>query len=345
MTKTTEIDRMKKKIAKMIALAILAVALPLVAVAQPCPSINGQPIQFNTELQLGQSACINICAFQLVNFFLVGADLDEAGIPVLVTHAGCNPANSDCNLSCDPIDPPAIFTLGGGIFFPSPDAWGGYTDCLEIIYSWNHDGYWDIQVWSLCDGCFCLTFDDQLAAELSSFDATAGDNQVNVTWTTASESDLTQFNVLRDGVKVHEAPASNSPTGHTYSWLDASVLNGVSYTYTLESVDLNGAHEVLGATNATPGSESVVTEFGLAQNYPNPFNPETNITFSLPAASNVSLRVFNLIGQEVATLVNGAQTAGTHVVSFDGSNLTSGVYIYRLDAGEFSATRKMILMK
>jgi hypothetical protein len=344
-TKTTENDRMKKIFAIMM-VAVLAFALPKAVQAQCTPTFNGAPFTPSTELHLGESACINLCAFSFVAFALVGADLDEAGVPVLLTAAGCSPTNSNCDQQCDPIDPPTLFTLGGGIYFPDPNAYGGYSDCMEIIYRHNHDGVWEIEIFSLCEGCFCLTFDDQLAAEVSNFDAVAGDSKVTLSFTTVSETDLDRFNVLRDGVKQTEIAATNSASGHSYSWVDNNVINGVSYTYTLESVDLNGNAETLGATSATPNaSASVVSTYALEQNFPNPFNPETNISFELAEATNVSLRVFNLLGQEVASLVNGPQAAGRHTVSFDGSNLTSGMYVYRLEAGEFSATRKMVLMK
>ena len=86
-------------------------------------------------------------------------------------------------------------------------------------------------------------------------------------------------------------------------------------------------------------------DFALHQNYPNPFNPSTEITFTLPAASNVSLRVYNLLGQEVASLVDEYRSAGTHSVSFDASELSSGMYIYRLESGSNSVARKMMLSK
>jgi hypothetical protein len=88
-------------------------------------------------------------------------------------------------------------------------------------------------------------------------------------------------------------------------------------------------------------------EFALEQNYPNPFNPSTNIEFSIPNATPVRLEVFNVLGQRVATLVNGqTMTAGTHSVAFDASAMTSGMYIYRLQAGaSFSQTRTMMLLK
>ncbi len=94
-----------------------------------------------------------------------------------------------------------------------------------------------------------------------------------------------------------------------------------------------------------PGEPVIPDEFTLNQNYPNPFNPATTIRFDLPQSGNVVLSVFNLLGQEVATLVNARMNAGKHVVSFDASRLTSGVYFYTLSSGNFVATKKMILMK
>lgn|GEM_PF-5540388 len=88
-----------------------------------------------------------------------------------------------------------------------------------------------------------------------------------------------------------------------------------------------------------------VQEFSLDQNYPNPFNPSTNISFTLPQQANISLKVFNILGQEVVTLVNEIKTAGQHSVSFDASQLSSGVYIYRLEAGSIIQSRKMMLIK
>ncbi|MBU0692742.1 T9SS type A sorting domain-containing protein, partial [bacterium] len=87
------------------------------------------------------------------------------------------------------------------------------------------------------------------------------------------------------------------------------------------------------------------TEYALHQNYPNPFNPETNISFDLAEAGAIKLTVFNPLGQTVATLVNGTMASGRHTIAFDGTNLTSGLYYYRLEAGDFSAIRKMVLMK
>ncbi|NJD21470.1 MAG: T9SS type A sorting domain-containing protein [Melioribacter sp.] len=93
------------------------------------------------------------------------------------------------------------------------------------------------------------------------------------------------------------------------------------------------------------GDQSVPVAYELKQNYPNPFNPSTDITFTLEKQEVVSLVVYNIIGQEVATLVSGPMSAGSHIVKFNASKLTSGVYLYRLKAGNFVAVKKMLLLK
>jgi hypothetical protein len=117
--------------------------------------------------------------------------------------------------------------------------------------------------------------------------------------------------------------------------------------------DTNGQH---GVWNRLVLAEAVITnteesgftqpkEFKLSQNYPNPFNPSTNIDFALPQAMDVELRVYNSLGQQVATLVNSSLPAGSHSISWDAQDMASGLYIYRLVAGDNMLTRKMILMK
>lgn len=85
--------------------------------------------------------------------------------------------------------------------------------------------------------------------------------------------------------------------------------------------------------------------FGVSQNYPNPFNPKTKIKYQIPKSSFVNLKIFDIIGREVITLVNEEKQMGYFEIDFDGSNLPSGVYFYRLQAGAFKETKKLILMK
>ncbi|MCX6640851.1 MAG: S8 family serine peptidase [bacterium] len=92
-------------------------------------------------------------------------------------------------------------------------------------------------------------------------------------------------------------------------------------------------------------TNTIPNEYALGQNYPNPFNPLTSISFNLPQAGLVKLTVFDVMGRQVATLVNGMREAGAHSVTFDATNLASGVYLYKLEAGDYSAVQKMVLMK
>ena len=89
----------------------------------------------------------------------------------------------------------------------------------------------------------------------------------------------------------------------------------------------------------------IVEAYALEQNYPNPFNPSTIIRFSIPEQTNVTLKIFNSVGQEVASLFNGEVSAGNHEVNFNASALSSGVYFYRIQSPSFTETKKMILIK
>lgn len=195
---------------------------------------------------------------------------------------------------------------------------------------------------------FCVSFeyDYILAVELASFDAVAGDGRITLNWRTASETANDHFEILRDGVKVAEQRAQNHATGGSYSWSDATAHNGTTYTYTLIAVDIYGARKELGTVSATPSvSSAAITEYALSQNYPNPFNPTTSIAVDLVETGNVTLKVYNLVGQEVASLMSGPMTAGRHIVNFDAAKLSSGIYLYRLSVNGFVAEKKMLLMK
>ena len=122
---------------------------------------------------------------------------------------------------------------------------------------------------------------------------------------------------------------------------DFFYTNG-TYTYTLKQVDISGTVNTMGDLTVTVG---VAAEYNLAQNFPNPFNPTTNISYNLENDGFVNLTVYDLSGREVATLVNGHLNAGPHEVTFDATGLTSGIYFYKLTAGEYSSMHKMVLMK
>ncbi|MGE5402814.1 MAG: T9SS type A sorting domain-containing protein, partial [Ignavibacteriales bacterium] len=99
--------------------------------------------------------------------------------------------------------------------------------------------------------------------------------------------------------------------------------------------------DITGVTKTKPE----LTGYAMQQNYPNPFNPSTVITFEIPVDSFVELNVYDLLGREVTTLVKGERPAGKYSVSFDGGDMASGIYIYRLKAGEYTINRKMTLIR
>ncbi len=121
------------------------------------------------------------------------------------------------------------------------------------------------------------------------------------------------------------------------------VINAASGGIQVDKVDFFVIGELTPVSNED--EIDLVNSFSLSQNYPNPFNPTTNINFNLPVSANVSLKVYNLLGQEVQSLLNEARTAGSYTVKFDARNLASGVYFYRLEAGSFVTQRKMTLIK
>src|SRR5690606_1200453 len=128
---------------------------------------------------------------------------------------------------------------------------------------------------------------------------------------------------------------------NNYTFVDNITAEGKSY-YRLKQIDLDGTFSY---SNEVEVEITAPKTYSLEQNFPNPFNPETEITFSLAKSDNVTLKIYNILGSEVATLVNGFMEAGKHSVRLKASNLTSGVYLYTIKSANFTATRKMILMK
>ena len=244
----------------------------------------------------------------------------------------CNDPEGTCVLSRDQCDPgcnsPEIVE---GLILPA----GTYYIITSMFGT------------DICDDIYIIIHGDKpLPVELTSFDAVAGNGSVTLNWTTASESNSDRFDIVRNGTTVGIIAAENLATGASYTWTETNLTNGHEYTYELVSVDVSGAMNTIAEVSATPNfNAAAVSEYALHQNYPNPFNPETSISFDIAEAGAVSLTVFNPLGQTVATLVNGTMAAGRHTITFDGTNLTSGLYYYRLEAGDFSAIRKMVLMK
>jgi hypothetical protein len=190
-------------------------------------------------------------------------------------------------------------------------------------------------------------YDVILPVQLLSFAAVAGNGEVTLRWETATETDNDHFEIVRDGARMTTVRgAGTSATAHSYTWTDETVQNGVTYRYTLTAVDVNGSVSELGTAEATPREDAgVVHEYALYQNYPNPFNPTTNIMYDVKDAGLVTLKVCNMMGQEVTTLVNAERAQGRYTVSFNATNLPSGVYLCKMTAGSYTSRIKMLLMK
>jgi hypothetical protein len=191
-----------------------------------------------------------------------------------------------------------------------------------------------------------VTLDVIVPVELVSFAAMSDKNDVILTWFTATEINNSGFEVQRKTNGEYERIAFVEGKGTTteiqnYLFRDENLLSG-SYTYRLKQTDYDGSFAYSNEIEIDIEQPSV---FYLGQNYPNPFNPSTNIKYSIPADGNVSLKVYDILGNEISTLVNEFQQAGTFDVVFDGSNLASGVYYYQLRAGEMTASKKLMLTK
>ncbi len=190
--------------------------------------------------------------------------------------------------------------------------------------------------------------DAPLPVQLASLTSSITGRNVSLKWSTSQEINNSGFEIERknnggDFVKVGFVMGKGTVSTTTnYEFSDRNLASG-NYSYRLKQIDNNGNFEYFSLNgDVTIG---IPTKFDLSQNYPNPFNPTTKVNFDLPKDGMVSLKVYDMSGREVATMVNGFRTAGFYTIDFNAANLSSGVYFYRISAGEFSAVKKMTLIK
>ena len=132
---------------------------------------------------------------------------------------------------------------------------------------------------------------------------------------------------------------SNSP--NSYSFTDNNPCGGSNFKYRLKQIDNDGKYEYSNEIEV----EIIPTKFAVYQNYPNPFNPTTKIRYQLPEESNVEIKIYDILGSEVMTLLNEKKEPGTYEVELNGKYLSSGTYIYRIIAGSYVETKKMVLLR
>lgn len=187
-----------------------------------------------------------------------------------------------------------------------------------------------------------ISTDFIVPVELVSFSSSVYGNNIQLSWQTASEINNQGFEIYRNGNKIDFVDGKGTTTEkQDYSFVDKDLISGI-YNYRLKQLDFDGTHRVVGELSVYL---TLPEQFSLEQNYPNPFNPSTTINFSIPASGFVTLKVFNVLGSEVATLVNEQKEPGSYQVEFDSNNYSAGIYFYNLQAGNFIETRKMILLK
>ncbi|MCU0414199.1 MAG: T9SS type A sorting domain-containing protein [Ignavibacteriaceae bacterium] len=183
--------------------------------------------------------------------------------------------------------------------------------------------------------------------ELTSFTASAVKDEVELNWTTSTETNNQGFQIERmtAGGTYEEvgfvAGFGTTTEPKSYSFVDSKLESG-NYTYRLKQVDFDGTFTYSNEVNV---DVEIPLVYALEQNYPNPFNPSTTIKYSIADEGFVKLVIFNMLGEEVTTLVNTQQKAGRYEVNFNAAGLSSGVYVYRLETANFVTSKKLMLMK
>jgi hypothetical protein len=189
---------------------------------------------------------------------------------------------------------------------------------------------------------------------MTSLSAAVSQNGVELRWITATEVNNYGFDVERRTEAVPQwykigfvQGGGTSASPRQYTFVDADIHPG-DYSYRIKLRDNNGSFTYTAALEVGVGLAP--KDFSLSQNYPNPFNPSTTIGFALPTSGRVVLKVYDLLGREMATLLDGQRAAGTYNLSFNAAEYSSGVYLYRLsalgnDGRKFVSTKRLTLIK
>ncbi len=248
---------------------------------------------------------------------------------------------------------------------PMSNVTNGYRRVV-LLGNVNHDTTWTLKVasgqtyyWGVqaIDNSFAggpFAWDNTgifLPVSLTKFNAVAKNGTVMLNWSTSTEQNNHGFNVEKSVISPRSSEKQwkkvgfvegkgNSNQKNTYTFIDKNILAGKTI-YRLQQIDNDG--KVSYSKEVEVNFLPVIVEVG--QNFPNPFNPSTTINYKIPTNGFVTLKVYNILGEEVATLVNEEKETGIHQVKFDGSNLSSGMYFYKLTAGKTTEIKKMMLLK
>jgi hypothetical protein len=195
-----------------------------------------------------------------------------------------------------------------------------------------------------------ITVQGVLPVELSTFTSNVSGRDVKLNWTTASEQNNAGFDIQRttqngneNWTKIGYVTGNGTKTTPTNYSFDDKKLNTGEYLYRLKQTDYNGNFEYFSLAGSV--DISVPRKFDVSQNYPNPFNPVTKIDYSIPQSGLVTLKVYDILGKEVKTLINKNQETGYYTVGLDASSLASGIYFYTLQSGNAIITKKLMVIK
>lgn len=251
------------------------------------------------------------------------------------------------------------YVRGSSVYY-SPDDGANWSNDHTATGTYNHINVSPagLNMWAVRNngGISRYRFDPVLPVELLSFVSTVSGSDVTLNWSTSREVNNSGFEIERRDARSETQDVwkkagfvngnGNTTENNFYQFTDRGLSQG-KYNYRLKQIDFNGnfAYHNL-SDEVIVGSPA---KFSLSQNYPNPFNPSTKINYDLPFDANVSLKVFDMTGREVVTLVNEFKTAGYYIADFNAANLSTGVYMYRISADangqSFTSEKRMMLIK
>ncbi len=314
------------------------------AVPAPTLSLSSDPVFGNTTITRGHTDYSSSGLTSIDRYYIIEPTTNaglNATLSFIYNEAELN-GIPEADLRLFKSDDANTWTMEGGIVSEAENK-----VTLGGINSFSY--------WTLGD------VDSPLPVELSAFTASVSAGKVTLNWQTATEINNHGFEIEKMLMRgSHSDPdlsgeesqwekigfiagSGNSNSPKSYSFIDKTPVASAALSYRLKQIDNDGKYSY--SEEITVELSAIPTEFSLSQNYPNPFNPATTIEFSLPKEADVLLKVYNLLGQEVVTLLSGQMKAGYHKVKFDASGLSSGVYLYKIQAGDFSAVKKLMLLK